>query len=117
MQRTKYKRWQLVVVIFTVLGCNLLKSFGTGIGLVADIWQLIGMPFVFVFKERKKHKNVIIANVLLVAFQFLSLIAKNVGLIVMSNDGALVASIYSIDVLLMLLLYFAYSNIIARKEK
>lgn len=117
MQKTKYNNWQIIVVVITVLSCNLLKSMGTIIGLIADVWQVILMPFVFVIKEKKKYKNILIANILLVAFQFLSLIAKNVGLIVMSNDGALVAAIYSIDVLLMVLLYFGYSNIIKRKEK
>ena len=117
MQKTKHTKRQLIILICTVLICNLLKSLGTIIGLIADVWQLIVMPFLFVLRERKKYKNVIIGNVLLVAFQFLSLIAKNVGLIVMSNDGALIASIYSIDVLLMVLLYFGYSNIIVKKEK
>ena len=116
MQKTKYNNWQIIVVVITVLSCNLLKAMGTIIGLIADVWQVILMPFIFVIKEKKKYKNILIANILLVVFQFLSLIAKNVGLIVMSNDGALVAAIYSIDVLLMVLLYFGYSNIIKRKE-
>ena len=117
MQDTKYKKWQLIIVISTVLICNLLKSFDTIIGLLADVWQLIGMPFVFILKDRKKYKNVIIANVLLLIFQFASAIIKNVDIVVMSNDRALIASIFSIDVILMVLLYFGYSNLIKRKEK
>lgn len=117
MQNTRYKKWQLIVVVATVLVCNLMKSFGTIIGLIADVWQLIFMPFVFVIKERKKYKNVIIANFLLLLFQFASAIIKNVDIVVMSNDRALIASIFSIDVILMVLLYFGYSNLISRKEK
>lgn len=117
MQNTKYKKWQLIVVASTVLVCNLIKSFGTIIGLIADVWQLIFMPFVFVIKEKKKYKNVIIANVLLLVFQFASAIIKNVDIVVMSNDRALIASIFSIDVIFMVLLYFGYSNLISRKEK
>lgn len=117
MQNTKYSKWQLIIVIATVLVCNLLKSFNTIVGLFADVWQLICMPFVFVIKEKSKYKNVIIANVLLLIFQFSSAIIKNVNIEVMSNDRALIASIFSIDVILMVLLYFGYSNLISRKEK
>lgn len=117
MQSSRYEKWQLIVVIATVFTCNILKSFGTIIGLIADVWQVILMPFLFVIKERKKYKNILIANILLLVFQFVSAIVKNVDIVVMSNNRSLIAAIFSIDVILMVLLYFGYSNLISRKEK
>ena len=117
MQSSRYEKWQLIVVIATVFTCNILKSFGTIIGLIADVWQVILMPFVFVIKERKKYKNILIANILLLVFQFVSAIVKNVDIVVMSNNRSLIAAIFSIDVILMVLLYFGYANLISRKEK
>ena len=117
MQSRRYEKWQLIVVIATVFTCNILKSFGTIIGLIADVWQVILMPFLFVIKERKKYKNILIANILLLVFQFVSAIVKNVDIVVMSNNSSLIAAIFSIDVILMVLLYFGYANLISRKEK
>lgn len=117
MQSRRYEKWQLIVVIATVFTCNILKSFWTIIGLIADVWQVILMPFLFVIKERKKYKNILIANILLLVFQFVSSIVKNVDIVVMSNNRSLIAAIFSIDVILMVLLYFGYANLISRKEK
>ena len=116
-QKLKYEKWELIVVIATVVIGSALKLINQYIGLVFDVWQFIIMPCVFTIKQPKKHWYVIIANVLLLVFQFVSAFTKNVGINIMSTNSALVSSIYSIDVILMVLLYFAYSNCIKEKEK
>ena len=116
-QKLKYEKWELIVVIATVVIGSALKLINQYIGLVFDVWQFIIMPCVFTIKQPKKHWYVIIANVLLLVFQFVSAFTKNVGINIMSTNSALVSSIYSIDVILMVLLYFAYSNCIKVKEK
>lgn len=116
MQKTKYKAWQLIILILTVLGGTALKIWNNTYGLYFDIWQVILMPIIFLNKEFKKWLNVIIANILLFGFQIISMYTKNIEFGVL-GDSILVGAIYSIDVLIMLILYFAYANVINNKDK
>ena len=116
MQKTKYKAWQLIILILTVLGGTALKIWNSTYGLYFDIWQVILMPIIFLNKEFKKWLNVIIANILLFGFQIISMYTKNIEFGVL-GDSILVGAIYSIDVLIMLILYFAYANVINNKDK
>ena len=117
-QKPKFNKLELIIFSITVVCGTIIKILTTSIiGLVFDVWQLVLMPCVFTIKQPKKHWYVIIANVLLLVFQFVSAFTKNVGINIMSTNSALVSSIYSIDVILMVLLYFAYSNCIKEKEK
>lgn len=115
-QKLKYEKWELITLMATVVIGSALKLINQYVGLVFDVWQVIIMPSIFTIKTPKKHWNIIIANVLLLIFQFVSAFTKNVGITIMSNNSALMSSIYSIDVILMVLLYFGYSNSIKRKE-
>lgn len=113
-QRPKFKNWQLVIVVITVLLSTFVKLFSKYVGLIIDLWQLIFMPFVFLFKDKKKLLNIPLGFVLILVFQVISMITKNVKLEVM-GDNMLIGAIFSIDVILMVLLYYAYSNLILQK--
>ena len=116
-QKIKYEKWQLIILIATVIVGSALKMINQYLGLAFDVWQFIVMPCVFTIKSPKRHKYVIVANILLLAFQFISAFVKNVGITVMTNNSALISSIYSIDIILMILIYYGYSNSIKRKDK
>ena len=110
LQRTKYKLWELLVVVVTVLAGTAIKVFWTvTAGLIFDIWQFILMPIVLLNKDWRKYFNIIIANVLLFGFQALSMYIKNIKFSVL-GDTLLIDMIYSIDILIMLILFFAYSE-------
>lgn len=112
LQKTKYKLWELFLIIITSFIGTAIKVFWTAnAGLIFDMWQFIIMPIVFLKKDFKKYINIVIANVLLVAFQVVSLYIKNIDFGIL-GDSILTGTIFSIDVLLMILLYFAYSNIL-----
>ena len=115
-QKLKFRRWELIVVIATVYVGSAVKIINQYIGLVFDIWQGFIMPCVFTIRTPKRHWNVVFANILLFVFQYVSAITKNVPINVMTNNSALLSSIYSIDVIIMILLYFGYANSIKRKE-
>lgn len=117
IQEIRMKRWQLSITIITVLIGVFLKLLDSDIGFVFDLWQAVIMPALFSIKKPKCHWNIIIANVLVIIFQLVSMFIKNVNSIVVPNEGVLVASIFLIDVLLMILLYYAYSNIIKERRK
>ena len=117
MQKVKYTRTQLLIVVFSILLCNIAKCLYAPLSFIADIWQGILMPVVFTLKEPRKHWNVIIGNVLLVIFQLASMFIKNVNTIVVTNSGVLVSAIFSIDVFIMVILYYCYMNIIQERRK
>lgn len=117
IQEVKFKKWQLLVVILTVVIGNIIKSFSDIGGLIFDIWQAIVMPAVFTVGTPKKHKNILIANGLLLVFQIISLVTRNIGFKILSNSSALISSIFNIDLIIMVVLYYLYSNLIKEKEK
>ena len=115
--RLKYKKWELYVTIATVLLGGLIKSFSFVFGLIFDIWQVIIFPCLMSVKTPRKHIYVIPANIMLFAFQFVSVYVKNITDFVVMWDEVLVGMIYSIDVLIMLFLYYLYSNILNSKKE
>ena len=113
----KFKRWQLIVVIITVLVGTSIKLYNSQMGVIFDFWQFILMPLLFLIKNIKRAILILIANALLIAFQMISLIVKNIGLILVTDKGLLIGIIYSIDVTIMVFLYYLYSNAIKQKRR
>ena len=112
----KYTKTQFIVTIITVCVNVLVKLTIPNIGLIFDLWQVVIMPAVFTIKTPKKHWNIVIGNGLLILFQVSSMFVKNINIDILTNEGVLTSTIFSIDVLLMILLYYAYVNF-KRKEK
>lgn len=112
----RFERYQLVIFIITILVVCGVKVFSNSLGVVLDFWQLIIMPCVFCIKNTKRHWFVLLGNALLIAFQMISLIVRNLSLTIVTGNGLLVGIIYSTDISLMLILYYLYSNISQRKE-
>ena len=116
--KMQFEKWELIVAILTVMVGTLVKSLGFAAGVVFDVWQGIIFPCVITIKTPKRHKYVIPANVMLFVFQFVSMYIKSIYDFVVMWDEVFLGMIYSIDVLIMLALYYLYSNIInIRKEK
>ena len=115
LQQIKYTKWQLVTVILTVLIGTALKMQMSFISVIFDIWQVIIMPIIFLIPKYKQIWRVILANILLIVFQLASMYIKNCYTEMMYNS-MLFGAIYSLDVLIMVILYYAYTNTL-RKEK
>lgn len=113
--KKSFRKWELIVVIATVIVGTLLKYFNQYVGLVFDVWQFIIMPCVFTLDNKRRHIYVIPANILLFVFQAISMFVKNIEFGILTDKGLLISMIYSIDVLLMVLLYYGYSNVILMK--
>ena len=113
-QQTKYERWQLIIVVSTVILSTFVKLFNANLGLIVDLWQLLFMPFIFILKDKKRLLNIPLGFALMLTFQVISMFTKNVELKIM-GDNMLVGAIFSIDVILMVLLYYAYSNLLSKK--
>ena len=113
----KFTKVELFIFTITAIFGVLVKLLNSTVGLVFDCWQMILMPMIFVWKNKKRFWRIILGNALLIIFQVVSMFVKNINIGIVTNNGVLVSTIYSIDIALMILLYYFYSNIILRKEK
>lgn len=117
LQRTKYKPWEFVVFsISTLIGVAIKVFWSNKIGFIFDIWTGIIMPIIFLGKNYKCYWKIILANLLLMLFQIISMITKQVETINVYDSGVLVSFIFGIDVLIMVILYFAYANLLNNKK-
>lgn len=116
IQEYKYKWWQLLMVILTVFIGSGVKIVSGSIGLIFDIWQGFILPAIFIGKEYKKYWKILVANVLLFAFQACSFFIKNIHSAIL-GESTLIGLIFSIDVFIMILLYYCYCNISKKGEK
>lgn len=117
LQRTKFKKWELYLVIATVLIGSRVKMLSEIGGWIFDIWQFWIIHFIFLGKNFKQYWKVPFAFFSLLIFQVISLITRNLSIDVVSNNGFLVGAIYSIDVILMVILYYLYSNFSKNKKE
>ena len=117
--KTKFEIWELLVVIATVFIGTAVKRLNVIIGLCFDVWQFIAMPLVFIRKDIKtKWWVILLANALLFVFQAISMFIKNLGFGILSNtNGVLINLIFTIDVFLMIILYYLYSILIKYKKE
>ena len=113
----KYTRTQLIIVTATILVGTFVKYFSGFWGLIFDVWQMIIMPCIFTIKNPKRHKFIILGNILLFVFQAISMFVKNLEIDIVTEYGLLIGIIYSIDVLIMTILYYLYSNVLSHKKE
>lgn len=115
--KCRFSKVELIVYSITVLLVCGIKLLSPYIGVIFDIWQVIVMPCLFTLKNTKRHFYVILGNLLVLIFQSTSLFVKNLSFEIVTENGLLIGIIYSIDVTIMYVLYYLYSNFYIRKEK
>lgn len=113
-EKSKFQKWEFIIFLITVVLATFIKLINSTIGLIFEIWQIFIMPCIFTIKEPKKHWNTILGFVLVLLFQVISMFVKNVKFAIM-GDNVLIGAIFSIDVFLMVVLYYGYVNV--RKSK
>lgn len=114
--RWKYSNTQLIIFSVTIIMGVVVKSQHIILSILYDIWQGVLMPMVFTWKDKKRFLFVAVGNVLLIIFQVVSMFVKNIDVGLITQNGTLCSAIFSIDVLLMIFLYYLYSNIKKTKE-
>lgn len=116
LQQYKFNRFQFIVVAITVVIGSAIKTWFAQFGIIYDLWQGLFM-FVLFFKKRYKcYLRVILANILLIIFQLISMFVKNIAFDIVTANGLVIALIYSIDITIMLVLYYLYSNLLKYKK-
>ena len=99
--------WWLCILL---LPMSYIKANFMIVGIIIDIFVWFILPLIkFKFKN---WKRVLLGNVLVIAFQLISLGIRNLG-IYLTSDSILISIIISIDYYIMIILYYLY----CRKEK
>ena len=114
IQEYKFKKWQFIVNLITVILSTLTKIFIPKIGFIGDILLLFIVPVVFLGKNYKKYWHIIVAFILTLSFQLISLFTKSIAIKVIDED-TFISLIYMIDIYFMCFLYYLYRNF--EKEK
>ena len=110
IRQYKFKLWQMIVVIITILGGCAIKLWNSYVGLGVDVIQFMILPMIFLGKPSKIWLNIIWGNIFNILFQVISMIIKNINLRIFDNNSIL-SLIFMIDVNIMLFLYYLYSNL------
>ena len=98
------KDWWIILLCLPI---SIIKHYISVLGLIMDLSIMILIPLL---KYRFKNiLRVIIGNVLVLLFQVISLITKNIGLS-LPTEYSLIALIYMIDYYLMIILYYLYTH-------
>ena len=108
---TKQRYFKDYWVILILLPASIVKYYFGAIGMIFDLLSLIIIPLIK--SKGKLWLRIIVAQILIILFQFISLITKNISGY-MPNESMLVSSILTIDYYVMIILYYLYSN--NRKE-
>ena len=103
----KTEKPKLLFIICNVL-FTIIKLIFINFSQYMFIVELIYFIIVPIIYNKKFWKRAIIGEILVIIFQVISLIIKNVGIKIINND-LLIGLIFSIDYYIMLILYWLYS--------
>jgi MFS superfamily sulfate permease-like transporter len=116
IKRIRYKKWELCVLIITVLGGTAIKVWSATYGWFFDIWQMFILQAIFMYKTPKQWYRILIGAVLLIIFQMASMYIKDASFDDIYNNSV-IGAIFMIDVWFMLMLYYGYSNVLNLKKE
>ena len=92
--------WWLLIAMLPV---SFIKSIVGAWGIILDLIFMVLIPLIV--GKFKNWKNVLVANLLVIFFQAVSLVTKELGLY-LTSESMLVSIIVSIDYYLLILLYY-----------
>lgn len=101
----------IIAFVFVILGDFVQSNIFNIIGFIVSILPMCICPMIL----SKKVLRSILAYALYVVFQALSVVVKGLAITKVNTDSTLVALIFSIDVYIMLVLYYLHANL--RKDK
>lgn len=103
----KFKKPKLLL-IGVVIGIYISKVILTKYALLATLLECLLLIVIPIIVNKKLWLRGIVGYILIIVFQFISAITKNLGIHFITND-ILTALIFSIDYYIMLILYWLYS--------
>lgn len=109
-ERRNFKLWVHLLLIPYFAGITVLKIFvDARYHILIDLLSNFVVPFLLVLKTNRKFFRIIIAFVLNCGFQAVSVMIRNASFTMISQGSLIIELILSIDVTIMLILYYLYS--------
>lgn len=111
IKQWKYEKWQLFAVATTIFVGIFVKIISPIFSFIYDVFQGILMPYIISKRRNKRIIQIVLGNILLIIFQLMSLFIRNISIGIITNNSLIIGIIYGIDVFIMVVLYYFYSNI------
>ena len=105
----KFTRFQFIFSTISIALCCGIKLVFPNYGFIGDIWMSIITPIIFLGKNFKGYLAIVVAILLTLIFEIISLLVKNMAIKVI-DDNTFISLIYMIDVYIMCFLYYLYRN-------
>lgn len=112
IMKLKIKRHLFMIVSF--ISIFIIKIFFPIIATILEFFALLGLPIIL--SKGKFWKRAVLGIVLMIGFQFISLVIRNIGVYLPDNTPTLISLLLQIDYYIMIVLYYLYSNQ-TRKER
>ena len=109
IQEYKFKIWQFIFTLSSCVVCWFVRVFAPNISFICDIWLFFIIPLIMLGKKYKQYWHILVAFLLNLSFQFISLIVKGLS-IGYVDDSIFVVLIYMIDLYIMCFIYYLYRN-------
>ena len=111
--KKKFKDDYWVALIFLL--SPFLKRYLTAIGFILDGIMVVVIPYIVLIKNKKEKPlysliRVFIANLLLIAFEVISGLTRNIGYYIPLTNNTLIGLILSIDYYIMVILYYLHTR-------
>jgi hypothetical protein len=103
----RFEKPKLLLVIITIV-IDIIKLIFIKYAIITSVVEFVVLIVYPILVNKKLWLRSIIGYVLLFLFQLISLITKNVGIRIINND-VFTTIIFSIDYLIMIVLYWLYS--------
>lgn len=120
-ERRNFSAFIHLALIPYFAGITILKLFiDARFHILLDLVSNFVIPFILCFRTNKKYFRIIIAFVLNCGFQSISVMIRNSSFSIISQGSLLVELLLSVDVTIMLVLYYLhslYGNIKKKEEQ
>jgi len=110
MRKLKATKKELVLILWSSAIAVFGKFYFESIWYLFDILIMFVLPFILLEKKWKSVLLIIIGNIFLLLFQLISMFVKNLEIVFVDTHTFLIGIIYSIDIYIMVFLYYLYRN-------
>lgn len=115
-QQFWFTRKQLAVCAVGFVGAYSLQHLGVVGNICGSLVTFLVLPLFVIGRQYKRHWNILIGNALVLAFQGISLLTKNIAL-KNATESTLTTTIYMFDAYIMIATYYLYANLIRLKKE
>jgi len=108
-----YTKCQIFIFVPLIISTSIISWYSNIVYIILNILYFL-LPIIWL---KKRWYRVIIGFGLILTFQFISIITRNLHQNILNNETTLVSIIMQVDSIIMIILYYLYSNYLELKRK